>query len=192
MKQSEFFPARGAKKTGFGRAHHNQPVPLETIGAIYAAGSIGNVAVGIGVNAPLYALGNKGAARLLLVPFAARFKAALRDLGMVFRLLLVPFAAGFKTALFGILAALALCFPVGALEPPPLGQKGEKVTAAQCSERKTDAQTEKKTDNGRLQELGEERSWIHQVTFCAGFVIGLIAGVGLIYTIIWIIATIWR
>ena len=165
------FPALGANKDTVYFAHGNQSLAVEAIRAICPLCGIDYVPVAGGMDAKIHAGGDKGAARFFLTPLAARFKAAL----------------------FGILAALALCLPVGAAETTSLHEIGEKRLAEKNTSRNSGDEAEKKTDDRRRQVSGEKRSEIHDgysYLFC--FAAGFIVGVVLIYAIIWLIASIWR
>ena len=170
MNKSNLMPALGAEENAIDFVNFDQQLVSEAIRAIRFPVCIDNVTRAAEVNASFDAGRDKGTVRFRFMPSAARFKAAV----------------------CGFFAALALCLPVGAVETTPLRKIGENVTAYQHAERNADAKTEKKSGDRRLKKLSEKGSWIHHVTFCIGFVAGLIAGIGLIYSIILLIARIWR
>ena len=168
MRTSNLFSAFRANKTALGFAHRDKPVAVKTTGAIQSTVSIDNTTVDIGTDSPLYAGSDKGTALLLGLSFSTHCKTALR----------------------GFCMALALCLSVSAAETPSLRQIGEELPAEQHTNRDSGSKANEKSNNRRGQVLSEKRSCVHQVTFCIGFIAGVITGMSIIYTIIWLTASI--
>lgn len=163
---SGFLPAFGADHSGIGCGQRNQLSAVVARGAICPALGIDDVSGIVEVDAAFDTGCDKGASGLFRMPCAARFKAALG----------------------GVLAALALCLEVGALETTTLCEVSEEVRTYEDAEGNADAESDEKTGDGGLEELSEKGSWIHHVTFCMGFTAGLYGGVGVIYALIMLIS----
>lgn len=172
MNMSNLMPALGTQENAVDFANFDQAPAIETVRAICLPVSIDNVTRVVDVNAPFNPGRDKGTVRFRFMPLPTRFKAAL----------------------CGILAALALGFPVGTAEAPTRHEISAKRLADKYTDRNPGGKPEDKPDDRRGQILREKRSEIHNsysylFSFVAGFVAGLIAGIGIIYTLLWSFAS---